>query len=257
MPLSASSFRLLKRQIADPEAFVDAVSSTHLTVELHGRMAQAAHVEQFQSSKWALDFSETHVKGRVYGEIPGGWAAICLVRSCTSSRWYGYEGKAGSLFCNPPGVGLDGVVAPGFVWTSISIAPEIWMEASRLAGVDASALGGFSAWSLPEPLFKCLEAQAMEVRELMCAALRDPVFYHVADRAMIEFSRRIATLLWERSACPLALSSSMQSRIRLARRAETWMRDHLVEAISVPDVCLALRRPKATLLKTDKCGKRA
>lgn len=241
MPLSAPAFRCLQREISDPEAFVDAVSSSHLTVELHGRMNQAASIEQFQSPQWALDFSETHVKGRVYGELPGGWAAICLVRSWTASRWYGHDSSPGTLFCNPPGVGLDGVVSPGFVWISLSIAPSIWEEASRLAGVDSPPPLGFSGWTLPAPLFRQLEAQALETRELIRRALRDPRFSQSADRAMLDFARCVATLLWDKMACPLPATSSLQSRVRLARRAEAWMREHLMEAITIPDVCLALR----------------
>lgn len=241
MPLRAPSFRCLQRKIADPEAFVDVVSANRLFVDLYGRMTRTAKVEQFQSPQWAMDFSETHVTGRVRGDLPGGWSTFGLIRSCTTSRWSGQEGVVGMLLCNPPGIGLDGVVAPAFAWTSISIPLEIWEEASRLAGVQTVPLLGFSAWMLPPPLFRHLERRMEEVRELMRAALRDPLFYPSADRAMIDLARSVATLVWEKVASPLVPPTSLQSRVRLARRAETWMRDRLEDAISIPDVCLALR----------------
>lgn len=247
MSLRAPSFRCLQRQIADPEAFVDVVSASRLTVELYGRMTQPAKVEQFQSSNWAIDFSETHVTGRVRGDLPGGWSTFGLIRSCTTSRWAGQEGAAGMLLCNPPGIGLDGVVAPAFVWTSVSIPPEIWEEASCLAGVQALPLLRFCAWMLHPPLFRHLERRMEEVRELMRAALRDPMFYPTADRSMIDLARSVATLVWEKVASPQVPPTSLQSRVRLARRAETWMRDHLEDAISVPDVCLALRVSRRAL----------
>ncbi|RYD48861.1 MAG: helix-turn-helix domain-containing protein [Verrucomicrobiaceae bacterium] len=35
-------------------------------------------------------------------------------------------------------------------------------------------------------------------------------------------------------------AGSLRNRARLARRAEAWMRDHLADAVQVPDLCLAL-----------------
>ncbi len=133
------------------------------------------------------------------------------------------------------------MVGPGFVWNSISVPPQVWREAATLAGIEDFTKPSFTVWQLPGPLFETVESRMLQVRTRLHAAAADPVERMLAGRDAAEFSRSVATLVWEHQLGPPPRVCSLAHRVRLARRAEAWMRERLGEAVSVPDVCLALR----------------
>jgi transcriptional regulator GlxA family with amidase domain len=63
----------------------------------------------------------------------------------------------------------------------------------------------------------------------------------LAAREASSFATQMAIIAWELSATGAAPRDSVRNRARLARRAEGWMRDHLAEPITIPDICLAMR----------------
>lgn len=236
-------FQCFQRLIHDPDEFTHAVSGVTLTVEPHQAMERAASIRQYQSPTWALDFNTTHVKARVLGEAPRGWATFALIRQGSVSRWQGVACGPGVLLCNPPGVGLDGIVSPGFSWTSVSVPVSVWSEAGRIAGVQGKGPEHFGAWPLPAPLLTRLERRISHVQQLLGRADTDPACSPQASREAADLARSVAVLAWQMSAPPAVPAPSRSSpihRARLARRAEAWMRTHLHEPSSIPDVCLAL-----------------
>lgn len=98
-------------------------------------------MEQFQTPGWALDFHEEHVKARVIGPLPPGWASFGLMRSPVESSWYGCPARRGVLACTPPGEIIDGHISPGFQCLAVNFPPAVWERGRLLAGVERADFG--------------------------------------------------------------------------------------------------------------------
>jgi len=237
-------FQHLKHLITDPDEFDDALSGGSLKVDVLGAQSLPARVEQFQSSKWTLDFGEVHVKARARGALPPGWASLGFMRGRGPSIWHGMPAETGTLMCNPPGGdGPDGHVTPGFTWSAIGVPTSLWESCQALAGAEANCRtpNKVERWQLPAPLFALLDRQLRQTQHLLQSALAKPELVSFAERAAVDFVTNIATHAWEMTLRDHPLRISFRNRAYLARRAENWMRDRMGQPIRIPDVCLALR----------------
>lgn len=230
--------------ISDPDEFNDALSGTTLKVELLTAQRAPAHVERFQSVNWTLDMGAIHAKARALADLPNGWGSLGFMWGSGTSIWHGLECEPGSLVCNPPGGdGPDGIVTPGFAWTAIGIPASLWQRCRVLGGANIAAAGRLKIWrwQMPKPLFAALGQQLRETRQLLHSALTSPELTRSAERAASALVTSFATHAWESAAPDHHMPLAVRNRARLARRAETWIRDRLDEPIRVPDVCLALK----------------
>jgi AraC-like DNA-binding protein len=241
---TTSVFQHLKYVITDPDEFDDALSGGSLKVDVLGTQSLPARVEQFQSSKWTLDFGEVHVKARARGALPPGWASLGFMRGGGPSIWHGMPAGTGTLMCNPPGGdGPDGHVTPGFAWSAIGVPTSLWESCQALAGAEVNCRTSIKVerWQLPAPLFALLDRQLRQTQQLLQSALAKPELVGFAERAAVDFVTNIATHAWEMRVRDHSLRISFRNRAYLARCAEVWMRDRLGEPIRIPDICLALR----------------
>lgn len=230
-------FRHVSYLLNDPDEFGVAVSGGTLTAEFLGRQERATRIEQFQSPLWSIDFHEVHVRARIFSGLPPGWASLGLMRGPAESRWYGIGTPAGTLVCTPPGYPIDGCTRPGFRCVAVGISPELWERSRRLASPRRPDFGACDAFPLPASGFDRLERGFLAVRGRLRQAGR-------AEEAAAEAARRVielAVTAWELREGAPASRDSRRNRFRLARRAESWLREHQQEAVGVPDLCLALR----------------
>jgi AraC-like DNA-binding protein len=233
------AFRHQVHRLSGPEQFGIAVSGATLTADFLSPQREPTIVEQFQAPDWTLDFHEAHVKARLFAPLPAGWASLGLMRSPAASAWYGVDAGKGMLACNPPGEPIDGWISPGFSCLAVNVPPAVWERCRALAGTDRG-LTGFAAFHLPPPVYQRIERQLLATRHLLRAATDNPALAALAAHEAASFATEMVTdvcALVDRAAVP---RDSFRNRIRLARRAESWMRGHLAEAVQVPDVCLAL-----------------
>lgn len=226
---------------SDPEQFGIAVSGVNLTADFLAPQKVPTRVEQFQTPGWAFDFHEAHVKARVFGPLPPGWVSLGLMRSPAASSWRGIAAGRGMLVCNPPGEAIDGCITPGFSCMSVNVPVAVWEQCRKLAGIERPALGGFVAFDLPPPLYAHIERRLRATRQLLRTAAVSPPAAAFAAREAADFATHLVTTAWELSATAEPPRDSFRNRMRLARRAEAWMRAHLAAPVRIPDVCSALR----------------
>jgi len=236
----APGFRHLLHRIRDPDSFHLALSGVQLAADFLAPQQLPARVEQFQSPRWTLDFHEAHVKARIHGPLPPGWGSVALMRSAADSAWHGFSGGEGVFFCLPPGQPIDGTINPGFVGMTIVVPPEIWERCRQVAGIAGEHHGRVTAHRFAGAKLARLEQALAATRELLRTADALP---HLAPLAIDDTTQFITDLVangWELSMQAQEPRESYRNRVRLARRAEVWMRAHLSEPFRVPDLCLAL-----------------
>lgn len=228
-------FRHSIREIVEPDDFDDAVSGVSLKVEFQRRQQRPSRVEQFQSAGWALDFGETSVATRVSGVLNGGWASFCLSLGPGPASWNGHAAPPGSIGLLPPGAEVSGRTADGFAWVTAAVPPEVWSRCLALAGVEEMP-GALSVGALDPAVDAAIRGELASGRARLGAGggeleRGDPI----AAGLLEAFVRAIESTIDGRR-----VALSVMNRTRLARRAEGWMRDHLGEAVRVPEVCLAV-----------------
>jgi AraC-like DNA-binding protein len=239
--ISAPAFRHRTHRLSDPSEFGLAVTGAHLAADFLAPQSAPAIIEQFQSPGWALDFHEAEVKARICGPLEPGWASLGLMRGKTESCFHGFAVEPGVLVCNPPGEGIDGQIAPGFECTAVNVPLSLWEQCRELAGVQRSSFGSVVAHRLPPALYANFVHRLRAIRSQLRSA-RTPEAMFVASLAAKEITTELATLAWQLSAAPESpRRDALRNRTRLARRAETWMRERLADAVQVPDACQALR----------------
>ncbi len=239
-PSTIPPLRRLVHRLEGPEEFAIAVSGGSLKADFLAPREAATHVEQYQTAAWAFDFHEAQVKARIRCELPTGWGSLGLMRGASNSSWYGREVGSGVLVCTPPGEMIDGWIAPGFACLSIAVPATVWEETRELAGLDRNGTIGASVHFLGEETFLGIEARIRDLRTLLERAVIDPQWMTVSNATAMEFSRDLLTFAWSESGSVRPCRDSQRNRTRLARRAEDWMRAHLGESITIPELCRAL-----------------
>ncbi len=224
-------------RLFDPGEFGCAVAGATLQVDFLAKQVSAASIERFACEDWALDTYDAGVKARMYGPLLPGRVALCLMLRDGVSSQYGLDLGEGCLLCNPPGVPIDGFIAPGFRAVATSVPLWVWEECRRLAGCAAEELLGFQVIPLPPGVYA--ELRGMHAEAWRCLRGVDAGCL-APEVAGLRLSRALATAAWEHVARQRQIAWSPRNRFRLARRAEVLMRERLGEALCVPNVCLAL-----------------
>ncbi len=243
MPGLASTpppFRHLVHRLREPEEYAAALSGASLRADFLAPGRQPACIEQFQAASWTLDFHETHVKARVQGPIPPGWASLGLMRSACASVWHGLPATRGVLVCTPPGEIIDGSIVPGFECCAINVPHTVWERCRAVAGIEPTGPLAVVSHHLPPPLYAQIERSLRALRHMLRSA-KSVAETALAARRASELAIEIFTTAWELSVTAQPPRDSLRNRARLARRAETWMHEHLAEPAGVPEICLALR----------------
>jgi AraC-like DNA-binding protein len=135
---------------------------------------------------------------------------------------------------------IDGRIAPGFACLSIAVPATVWEDTRALAGLERRGAMGASVHFLDEDAFKKIEARIRNLRALLEMAVIDPQWITASNSAAMEFSKDLLICAWTGSGATHPFRDSLRNRARLARRAEDWMRAHLGESITIPEVCRAL-----------------
>lgn len=245
MPVTAQHLVPALRQVVyrldDPDEFSVAVSGGALTADFLAPQAEPTRIEQFQSQAWAIDFHEAHVRARIYGGLPPGWASLGVMCSPTPSTWYGMDAPSGTMVCTPPGEPIDGCTSLGFQCVSVGISPRLWEQCRQLAAPDRLHFGTCTAHLLTAPVFARLTRDFTRVRSLLQRAALSPDLAGQAVEEVTHFVTGLGVTAWELNGKTPASRDSLRNRARLARRAEAWLREHQAQPVSVPHLCLALR----------------
>lgn len=235
------AFRQVVHRLDDPDEFSVAVSGGALRADFLVPQTEPTRIEQFQSQAWAIDFHEAHVRARIFGGLPAGWASLGIMCSPHPSNWYGMDAPSGTIVCTPPGEAIDGCTAPGFRCVSVGISPRLWELCRQLAAPDRPDFGHCTAHALSAPAFARLTRGIDRVRMQLRQAALAP---RLAEQAMEEATQLVTGLgviAWELGGRSAGAQDSRRNRARLARRAEAWLREHQTQPVSVPQLCLALR----------------
>jgi AraC family ethanolamine operon transcriptional activator len=244
MPVTAShltpAFRRVMHRLDDPDEFNVAVSGAALTAQFLAPQAEPTRIEQFQSPSWVIDFHDVQVRARVLAGLPPGWASLGIMCSPRVSTWYGFDAPRGTLVCTPPGEMIDGCTVPHFSCVSVGFSPRLWEQCRRLAAPNCPAFGSCTAHTLPADVFARMLRQFRQARWQLQQASLTP---QLAEQAAANVTRLVAglgVLAWELGTRGEPARESSRNRARLMRRADLWMREHLGQAVRVPEVCLAL-----------------
>ena len=235
--MSGRGFQRFVYRLFDPGEFGCAVAGATLQVDFLARQVSAASIERFVGEDWALDTYDAGVKARMYGPLLPGRVSLCLMLRDEVSSQYGLDLGEGCLLCNPPGVPIDGFIAPGFRAVATSVPLWMWEECRRLAGCRVEELIGFQVIPLPPGVYA--ELRGMHAEAWRCLQERDEGCM-APELAGLRLSRALATAAWEHAARQRRIAWSPRNRFRLARRAEGLMRERLGEPLCVPNVCLAM-----------------
>jgi AraC family ethanolamine operon transcriptional activator len=241
VPPAPPAFRHLAHRLEDPDEFAVAVSGGALSADFLAAPERPTRIEQFQSSLWAIDFHQAHVRARIFGGLPGGWASLGLMCGPAVSNWYGDSTGGGTLVCTPPGEPIDGCTCPGFECVSVGISPEMWEAARRLAAPERPDFGVCRALPLTPERYHGLLQRIRAVRLQLRGAGRGPEVVQRAAMAAAAVVSELATTAWELAGSPAEERHGGRNRARLARRAEAWLRAHQDQPMSVPRLCEALR----------------
>lgn len=224
-------------KLSDPGEFTNAVVGATLKVDFLGPQQTVARIERFMGEGWAIDSYSAGVKARLCGPLLPRQVSVCLVLRSGVFREYGVDVDEGYLLCNPPGVPIDGYFAPGLLAMSVSIPVELWEECRLVSGCVMERMEGFQIIPLPIKVFRELRAKYMATQH--CLLGREPNC--VAHGVMgAHLAKEIALAAWEHIGRQKPITGSSRNRFRIARRAETWIREHMGESFSIPEVCLAL-----------------
>jgi AraC-like DNA-binding protein len=146
------------------------------------------------------------------------------------------------LLCNPPGVPLDGFVTPGFTWLSAAIAPSLWAQVQGSTGCGPQIWPtGVNAVNVPDSLLTDLLGDIAEVKSLLSQAFEHRETAAKAAKHGQMLALQVAQLARDQAILTQPAGGVLSHRIRLARRAEDWMRAHVQENVSVRDICHAMR----------------
>lgn len=245
MPLTlqhlTAAFRQAAFRLDDPDEFSVAVSGGSLRADFLAAPVRPTFIEQFQSPCWAIDFHEAHVRARIFGGLPPGWASLGIMCSPTPSTWYGLEAPSGTMVCTPPGEAIDGCTTLGFLCFSVGLSPRLWEHCRQVASPEAAAFGSVAAHHFTSSIFAHLTQQIMTLRGRLRRAQQEPALAaNVADEAC-----RLVTWLgiaaWESRTAAPPQRDTLRNRARLARSAEGLMREQLGDPLQIPDLCAALR----------------
>ncbi len=224
-----------------PDDFEKALSGVQLVADFLTPKRLPTRVEQFQSSTWALDFQEAQVKARVHGLLPPRWVSIGLIRNAAFSSWYGCEVTKGTLLCNPPGEPIDGSITPGFSCLAVSFPADVWERAQQLAGGENVSFDRFAALQLTPDSYSRIEQRLLKLQNELRDAYSTANYQQEVMANATDFVMHIAASAWESATTKPRPPDSYRNRMRLAHRAENWLRDHLADQIQVTDLCLRLR----------------
>lgn len=222
----------------DPDEFAVAVSGASLRADFLGRQQRETLVEQFQTPEWAIDFQQADVRARILGCPPPGWAAVAVVRGEGESCWYGTRIRRGYLVCTPPGEPIDGWISPGFVCSSIGVAPQVWDRCRRRSGATRDHVAP-GALAVSGESFTSIESRLLDLRMRLGSA-RTPAEAEAAAGEAREFAEEVLTTVWERSSPAPTRPVSARNRTRLARRAEDWLHGHHAVAGGVGELAIAM-----------------
>lgn len=234
-----SEIRHAVYQLRDPAEFSVAISGGQLVANFFAKQASPTRIEQFQTSRWALDFQEAHVKAHIHCPLPPDWVSVGLMRGPVESTWYGQQAAAGILMCNPPGYPIDGCIVPGFQCLTMNVPVAVWKRCAALAGCGDDALGMVSAVRLPAGTYEQAERGLRSLVPLLRNAAANPARLNETTDRVSGFITEIMVSAWEISSGIEVLPGSNRNRTRLAHRAEEWLRAHLGEPVQIPDLCLA------------------
>jgi AraC-like DNA-binding protein len=237
---SAVSFLRSRRTITEPDEFRDVASGISLKVDFQRRQERPSQVDQFQTSRWALDFGQAHVSTRVRGILSTEVASLCLVRGPGDSRWNSHSSPPGSIALLPPGEELDGRTDPGFSWVTVAVPAALWRQCQQVAGVEVDRVRNLAVCELSGPLLEQLHWRLLEIQRQLRSTFPTASLTHEVFHDTATFAEECFTSACELAARLRPLRGSVRNRARLARRADQWMRDHLAESVQVSSVCLAL-----------------
>ncbi len=232
------AYRHLFHRMRDPDEFAVAVSGASLRADFLGRQQRETIVEQFQTPDWAIDFQQAHVRARILGFPPPGWASMAVIRGEGESAWYGAEVRRGYLVCTPPGEPIDGWIQPGFVCSSIGVAPQVWDRCRIRSGADRDRLAP-RAIAVSGKGFDSIEARLLDLRTRLASA-KSAAEAELAAREARDFAEEMLTMAWELASPAPARPVSARNRARLARRAEDWLHAHHGVAGSVGELAIAM-----------------
>ena len=108
-------------------------------------------------------------------------------------------------------------------------------------------------YQLPASLYSAVEQQLRPLRSRLRDAATMPDMSASAVRQADEFVTLIATAAWELKEPIGWPRDSLRNRVRLALRAEEWMRGHLHEPVQMPQVCHAMRVSRRELEYAFRC----
>lgn len=225
-------------EIQDPEHFSQAVTGATLRAEFLGKTGTVAKIERFVGATWAMDFFESGVKARVCGPLIPGWASFCFIISARQSRWYGLEAEDGWLLCNPPGTPIDGTITSGFSGVSVAVPQDVWARCHALSRSEGQQ--SFNALRLPVDTATRIQSELREMHRCLnqpreqCGTCLSPSLWGET------VARQVAEIAAETTAMKSPYKDSSRNRFRLARRAESWIHDHLTENSDIPRICHAL-----------------
>jgi AraC family ethanolamine operon transcriptional activator len=195
-------------------------------------------LDQIALGELSIDLGKVNVPLRVMGELDPRRFSIGLFPGGANATWNGNSVDASKLLLCPPGSELNGYLSTNYGWTSLVTPPE-WINAIEKTTSRTNLAQARSCMAIktnPEKLADLRQAIASIVRPADIP--RDTL---ANDWLITDVRNALGAALSSIDAPRTKVVSQISGHFILAKRAECYMRERIIEPISVDDMCVAMR----------------
>lgn len=194
-------------------------------------------LDQISLGDLSIDLGKVNVPLRVMGDLDPRRFSIGVFPDGAHATWNGNPVDAAKLLLFPPGKELNGYLSKNYGWTSLVIPPE-WINAieettSRTNLGQASSCIAIN--TNPEKLEDLRQAIANIVRPADI-----PLDILAAEWLVIDLRNALGAALNSFDTPQTKVMSQVGGHFIVAKRAEGYMRDRIIEPISVDELCVAM-----------------
>jgi AraC family ethanolamine operon transcriptional activator len=194
-------------------------------------------LDQISLGDLSIDLGKVNVPLRVMGDLDPRRFSIGVFPDGAHATWNGNPVDASKLLLFPPGKELNGYLSASYGWTSLVIPPE-WINAIEETTSSTNLVQARSCMAIninPEKLANVRQAIANIVRPADI-----PLDVLAADWLVTDVRNVLGAALSSIDAPRTKVMSQVSGHFIVAKRAESYMRERIIEPISVDDLCVAM-----------------
>ena len=199
-----------------------------------------AHALNFDVGRLSVDCGSTNRKLRVRGSLDAGRYSVGVFQPGARAMLNGASVDPSALLCYTPGAEMDGHLQEGYGWTSLVI-PADWVESISLAARDPGVLTSIAGCKHMRPGPARLQDLSVAIDALIVSRFQREPSEDGADPLSLDVRNALGAVLSDFDTPNSELDCRSLSHYRMARRAESRMRERVSENLCIDDICTELR----------------